>query len=176
MKSAYASDKSWPVTLLFDTHPEILDNSFSYFDPSAETNYIKETIISRTSNPTIYTNSRDKSISSNLHLDPTYKRSWDTAFPNVDWIISRPQFTSAHHIIRNAKEHFTRGLAFLVKLSFLEPTFEKQELLSEFPPTHLIILPRLTFFDDEKVDSITYAWFIWSAQLSDTNKIVVVRK
>jgi hypothetical protein len=89
--------------------------------------------------------------------DPAF---WQ-GLPTYDWIISNPPFSHAAEILRNALPHAKQGMAMLLRLSFLEPTYKRAAWLAEFPPTQIIVLPRISFTGDGKTDSVTCAWMIW---------------
>jgi len=80
---------------------------------------------------------------------------------NADWVVSNPPFSEAFPIVKNAVESAKIGVAMLLRLSFLEPTYERGEWLQANPPQALIVLPRISFTGDGKTDSVTTAWFIW---------------
>ena len=79
----------------------------------------------------------------------------------IDWVITNPPFSKAMSILENAYLHARSGVAFLVRLSFLEPTFARQDWLRAHPPTRIIVLPRHSFTGDGKSDMVTCAWVIW---------------
>ena len=78
-----------------------------------------------------------------------------------DWTVTNPPFSSAYLIVVNAVHYSTLGAAILLRLSFLEPTKEREKFLVRQPPNKLIILPRYSFTNDGKTDSVTCAWMIW---------------
>lgn len=80
---------------------------------------------------------------------------------NVDWTITNPPFNQAFRILCNAHYYSKVGVAFLLRLSFLEPTIERGEWLNKNPPNKLIVLPRYSFTQDGKTDSVTSAWMVW---------------
>ena len=53
------------------------------------------------------------------------------------------------------------GVAFLLRLSFVEPTNERGDWLEKNPPTGRITLPRYSFTGDGRSDSVTAEWMIW---------------
>jgi len=81
--------------------------------------------------------------------------------PRPDWICTNPPFSEAMGILRQAWEHARCGVIFQLRLSFLEPTFERQEFLEKFPPDRLLVLPRYSFTENGKTDSVTTAWMMW---------------
>lgn len=79
------------------------------------------------------------------------------------WVVSNPPYTMplCSRIVSNAIKHMS-NVAMLLRLSFLEPTRDREELLTTFPPDKLIVLPRGSFTGDGRSDSSTVAWMIWS--------------
>lgn len=105
-------------------------------------------------------------------LDATKNELWEK-YNNVNWIITNPPFTVAYKILEQAVGRYYK-VAFLLRLSFLEPTYERQELLVRHPPDKLIVLPRYSFTEDGKTDSVTCAWMIWNYK--DDKAIEIVKK
>jgi hypothetical protein len=79
-----------------------------------------------------------------------------------DWIITNPPFSDAYTILRNMEYWLPNAtIAFLLRLTFLEPTIERAEFLKANPPHELLVLPRTSFTADGKTDSVTCAWMLW---------------
>jgi len=78
-------------------------------------------------------------------------------------VITNPPFNQAIEIVSNFVE---RQLlcAFLLRLSFLEPTDKRGRWLENWAPNRIIVLPRISFTGDGKTDSVTCAWFIWGIE------------
>lgn len=93
-------------------------------------------------------------------LDASLPSSWEQ-FPVVDWVVSNPPFSIAHEIVPLALEHARVGVAMLLRLSFLEPVKNRVSFLQAHPPTAITVLPRISFTDDGKTDSVTCAWLVW---------------
>lgn len=93
--------------------------------------------------------------------------------PFESCVITNPPFNQALPIVRNFVEQ-GHPCAFLLRLSFLEPTEARGGWLAENPPDRLIILPRISFTGDGKTDSVTCAWMIWNTP--DEQGIIVVTK
>jgi hypothetical protein len=93
------------------------------------------------------------------HFDARLPEAYKGLKP--DWIISNPPYSSAFEIVRQSYQSATHGCAFLLRLSFLEPTIERGPWLDEHPLTCCIVLPRISFTADGKVDSVTCAWMVW---------------
>jgi hypothetical protein len=68
-------------------------------------------------------------------------------------------------ILENAYRAAHVGVAFLLRLSFLEPTNGRAAWLQahEAELSHLLIFgsPRPSFTDDGRTDSATVAWMVW---------------
>jgi hypothetical protein len=64
----------------------------------------------------------------------------------------------------------------LLRLSFLEPTFERQDLLIDNPPDAMIVLPRYSFTGDGKSDSVTCAWMVWGEDIPYDGHGIFIQK
>ena len=90
------------------------------------------------------------------------------------WIVTNPPFNQAMGVLRQSWEHASVGVAFLLRLTFLEPagkrSGERGEWLAahEDQMTHLITLgqPRPSFTGNGKTDSATVAWMVWQKDWS----------
>lgn len=97
-------------------------------------------------------------------LDARQSASW-LAFRKtglLEVVITNPPFDVAFDIATRAFTAATRGLALLLRLSWLEPTEERSQWLQEHPPTRLIVLPRHDFRGNGSTDSVTSAWMLWA--------------
>jgi hypothetical protein len=87
---------------------------------------------------------------------------WQAA---ADWVITNLPFTWASEILANAWAHADKGVAMLLRLTFLEPTRKRAGLLRSIAPhmSHLIVFsqPRPSFTGNGRTDSTTTAWFVW---------------
>lgn len=89
------------------------------------------------------------------------ERSW----PRADMVVANPPYSHAEAFVRKALE-WRNGvpgwprLFVLLRLSFLEPTQTRRDLLGAYCPD-VLILPRRPAFDGRGTDSITSAWFCW---------------
>ena len=121
---------------------------------------------------TRWTNDIDPARSAYTHLDTA--KPWLGALRNeesFDWTITNPPFSLEEQILEQALIH-SRNVAFLARLSFLEPTgTEKKRGRRDFfkkyaPPSKLIVLPRYSFRNNDKgkkgSDSVTCCWMVWS--------------
>ena len=114
-------------------------------------------ILRETGFRTVFTNDIDIGFGADSHLDAVVAIRAD----KPDWTITNPPFNDAFRILTAAYEHSQYGVCFLLRLSFLEPTYDRQNFLMAHPPTQLIVLPRISFTGDGKTDSVTAAWMIW---------------
>jgi hypothetical protein len=110
----------------------------------------------------VQTNDVNPSTDADTHLDAAYGPNWRKWYPH--WVITNPPFIKAREIFRHAYDHAKEGVALLLRLSFLEPTDDRGELLWRLPPDELIVLPRISFTGDGNTDSVTCAWMIWHKQ------------
>jgi 16S rRNA A1518/A1519 N6-dimethyltransferase RsmA/KsgA/DIM1 with predicted DNA glycosylase/AP lyase activity len=118
----------------------------------------------------VATNDIDPAMPADTHEDAADVQWWQLGLydprsgdvPRVfDWAVSNPPFSRAHQIVPLAYEHARLGVAMLLRLSFLEPVANRAEFLHTFPPTHLVVLPRISFTGNGKTDSVTCAWMVW---------------
>jgi hypothetical protein len=109
----------------------------------------------------------------NWNYDATKEELFKTAneTQKLDWIITNPPFNCAIDILKHSLTN-SDNVAFLLRLSFLEPTYDRQELLSIYPPNKILVLPRISFTGDGKTDSVTCAWLIWDKSSETLIKVI----
>lgn len=107
----------------------------------------------------VVTNDIDVYRNSDLHFDAADQKQWIDG--DYDWIITNPPFSSAPSIVPLAYSRALVGIAFVLRLSYLEPCKDRIEWLLKHPVTQLIVLPRISFTSDGKKDQVTCAWFLW---------------
>lgn len=112
----------------------------------------------------VFTNDLDCKRDADLHLDA--KDSAIYRGRNVSWVVTNPPFSEAFEILKTAYESCSDGCAFLVRLSFLEPTYDRGPWLAAHPPSHVLVLPRYSFTQNGKTDSVTCAWVVWQKGFS----------
>ena len=90
---------------------------------------------------------------------------WRVATGWVDWVVTNPPYKLAMPILANAWGAARVGVAFLLRLSFLEPTNGRAAWLQEHEEELSDVLvfggPRPSFTDDGRTDSATVAWMVW---------------
>lgn len=121
----------------------------------------------------VTTNDIDPAMPADTHEDATKDPFWADKYP--DWVISNPPFSVAPPIVERAYSAARWGSAMLLRLSYLEPCKNRAEWLSAHKPTHLIVLPRISFTGDGKTDNVTCAWFVWQKFAVVQNVIVVTK-
>lgn len=86
-----------------------------------------------------------------------------------DWVVTNPPFNVALPILRNAMRSARVGVAFLVRLSFMEPAGQLSGDRGQFLAAHAdrqvlsLVLgnPRPSFTGDGRTDSVTAVWLVW---------------
>ena len=114
----------------------------------------------------IWTNDIDEALGgTDWQTDATAPGFWQVMgdpvlSPGFDWVISNPPFSCCTPIIVGAFGVARKGVAMLLRLSWLEPCKDRAAFLGKHPPS-LIVLPRISFTGDGKTDNVTCAWFVW---------------
>ncbi len=86
---------------------------------------------------------------------------------SVHWVVTNPPFNAANDIMLNGfGQKVEIGYAYLLRLTFLEPT-KLRHWLEDMPPSDLLVMPRTSFTGDGKADSATVAWMIWRQPLAE---------
>ena len=110
------------------------------------------------------TNDLDHTCVATTHLDARDPDAWQWVPEPLDWTITNPPFSDALPILQHAIQ-MSRNVAFLARLSFLEPTRTRARFWTLFPPTDVIVLPRYSFrLDDQgrrQTDTVTCCWLLW---------------
>lgn len=106
-------------------------------------------------------NDLDRRHQAQWHEDATYSRWWET-LPEYDWVITNPPFNVASEVLQCAHK-YASNVAMLLRLSFLEPCEGRGAWLAKYPPSNLIVLPRISFTGDGNTDSVTCAWMVWAS-------------
>jgi hypothetical protein len=111
----------------------------------------------------VYCNDSDAALPAKTHVDATSALFWDSV-GRPDWVVGSPPYHSASTIVQHALRVATVGVAFKLRLSFLEPCADRAQLLKQHSPTHMIVLPRVVYRKQSvggSRDWMTEAWFIW---------------
>lgn len=115
---------------------------------------------------TVVTNDIDTRREANFHFDATTDLLY-RASGRYDLAITNPPFNVAAAILRAVWPHVETGVAFLLRITWLEPVREREALLDDLPLTgfYPFSQPRPSFRlnkDGKKsTDSATTAWVVW---------------
>lgn len=80
--------------------------------------------------------------------------------PRVAWTIGNPPFTHAEAHVRHALSRSSRGVAFLLRLAFLESE-KRAAFWAEHPASAVYVLSKRPSFVGGGTDSCAYALFVW---------------
>ncbi|CAM9246709.1 unnamed protein product, partial [Laminaria digitata] len=113
----------------------------------------------------VTTNDLDPRMMADSHLDASSDAfrlafSEDTRPPDwIDWIVTSPPYSDVLGILKQALRISRVGVAFKLRLGFLEPTQSRGSWFRENPPDTVVVLPRATY-RGRKCCSVE-AWFVW---------------
>lgn len=106
-------------------------------------------------------------VTSEYSFDASDGTMW-TMVGNIDWTITNPPYSqpTLDRIIANSLKYSSVGVAMLLRLSYLEPTKSRREILAGSGEKQLLAVypcnPRPQFDPSKKgTDSSTVAWFVW---------------
>ena len=112
----------------------------------------------------VTTNDIDATMPTRYHEDATDPGAAFWLAP-ADWVVTNPPFNQADQFVRLAWRKARQGVAMLLRLTFMEPTRKRAQLLTSMAPymSHLIVFsqPRPSFTGNGRTDSTTTAWFVW---------------
>jgi hypothetical protein len=115
----------------------------------------------------LVTNDLDPACAADTHHDARADLAWPSnGAPLIDWTITNPPFSDEAAILAHALR-CSRNVAFLARLSFLEPTRNRTVLWMQYQPTDLIVLPRYSFrlndAGQRQTDNVTCCWLVFRA-------------
>ena len=76
-----------------------------------------------------------------------------------EWFVTSPPYRNAFAFLKNACRIATVGVAFKLRLSFLEPVVFRAQWLIQNPPSTVIVLSRAVYRGRQS--SGVEAWFVW---------------
>jgi hypothetical protein len=117
------------------------------------------------------TNDIDPNVKANTYIDARNYRVTANKDALGPWVVTNPPFNQAFEILQNFVNQDCR-IALLLRLSFLEPTFDRGDWLEAHPPSGIIVLPRISFTGDGKTDQVTVAWILWNSDLEPAIQVV----
>lgn len=103
-------------------------------------------------------------VVADTHLDATtddFVHAYAEENIPPDWVVTSPPYRHAFAILKQALRVGRIGVAFKLRLTFLEPTKTRGQWLRDNPPCRVVMLPRATYRG--RKCSSTEAWFIWEA-------------
>lgn len=119
--------------------------------------------------PDCYTNDVDPDHETDYTIDAADHTAWNL-LGKWDWIVTNPPFNEANWILENAWEHSRVGIAFLLRLSYLEPVKIRRDFLNRTEDQLRYVIPvnpRPKFRPDKQSsDSCTVAWLVWKKNFS----------
>lgn len=118
----------------------------------------------------VWTNDIDPKRKATWHRDAANALSWGEL--GFDWVITNPPFKQELAILQEALR-FGKNVAFLARLSFLEPTLTRRGLWRRHSSDlTVIVLPRYSFARDRwgrrQTDSVTCCWLVWREQVKQS--------
>ena len=132
------------------------------FEPCVGDGAIADELRKMASVRRVYTNDIDKKRKADTHYDARHTMP----VPKFDWAVTNPPFSDMFDIVVHMLDTVP-NVAVLARLSFLEPTEERADLLENNPPTQIIVLPRYSFRVNDagkkQTDNVTCAWLVWEA-------------
>lgn len=105
-----------------------------------------------------WTNDLDPHRMAQFHFNAAWEPAWPQEI-RADWIITNPPFSDIEPIIEISWDKCRRGIAFLCRISFLEPINSRLKLLQSLHIKDLIFLPRHSFTGKGN-DFVTCCWLI----------------
>lgn len=146
------------------------DSAPVFLEPCSGDGAIADILSLRFPDSKVIRNDIDPERTVNHRFDMTEERSWQffTRYHPFDWVITNPPFLAANQIVPYGVRFARRGAIFLLRLTWLEPTQDRQGFwkFSDLPLGGLYpINPRPIFRMNKDgkpgTDSVTVAWFIW---------------
>ncbi|CAM9912567.1 unnamed protein product, partial [Hapterophycus canaliculatus] len=110
----------------------------------------------------VTTNDVNKRFDCDCHYDAgseEFRRAFTDESRRPDWIVTSPPYSDAFKILVQALRVARRGVAFKLRLTFLEPTKTRREWLKENPPTAIVMLPRAVYRG--RKCAAAEAWVVW---------------
>eukprot|EP00904_Undaria_pinnatifida_P007597 jgi/Undpi1/3968/HiC_scaffold_16.g07336.m1 len=116
----------------------------------------------------VTTNDLNRCLQADTHYDASSEACFK-AFTDesslVDWIVTSPPYKNAFEILSIAWRIARVGVAFKLRLTFLEPTKARGNWFKENPPSAVVALPRATYRG--RPCNAPEAWFVWRRSCAD---------
>lgn len=143
----------WFTQLLMAEVPEIAGETL--LDPTCGDGSMARMLAPRFRR--VVTNDINRALATDGHFDATRPALWEQTRPC--WTVSNIPFNRAGLIARHALDWSRKGVALLLRLSFLE-VCKGREWIAAYPPGRVLVLPRWRFVGRGS-DLVTCAWLIW---------------
>lgn len=109
----------------------------------------------------LFTADIDPQWPADVHCDASNYDFRTMEVSGIDWVVTNPPFNCGLEILKNLLPQVNRGVAMLLRVTFLEPTIHRGSFLVDHPPSKIIHMPRVSFTGDGKTDSAHAAWIVW---------------
>ena len=148
---------AWQVRALLHHQPDI---GGVILDPCVGTGSV-----ARCLHGPICTNDWDTAHTADHHLNASSADLY-TAVGPVDWVVTNPPYTMplCLEIVARAVREARVGVALLLRITFREPTRHRHPRgpwLAAHPISRVLTLPRYSYTQDGRTDSVTTEWCIW---------------
>lgn len=153
---------SWATEILLERFPGI---NGRILEPCSGNGHMAG-ILKAIPNSVVVTNDIDPKMKAMFNYDAKQDALYHRA--DAEWIISNCPYSQALEIVAKSYEHCKKGCAFLLRLSFLEPTSDRGPWLKAHLPKFICVLPRISFTEDGRCDSVTSVWVVWHKLQVDT--------
>ncbi|CAM9976012.1 unnamed protein product, partial [Pylaiella littoralis] len=97
------------------------------------------------------------------HVDvttDTFYNVFSDEMRRPDWIVTSPPYKTAFAILKQTLRIGRVGVAYKLRLDFLEPTKTRGRWFAENSPDKVVVLPRATYRGRRCCS--TEAWFVWN--------------
>ena len=102
------------------------------------------------------------SLQADTHYDASSEecfRAFTDTSRRMDWVVTSPPYKNAFGVLSAALRIARVGVAFKLRLTFLEPTKTRGDWFKENPPSAVVVLPRATYRGRQC--NSPEAWFVW---------------
>eukprot|EP00904_Undaria_pinnatifida_P000342 jgi/Undpi1/10308/HiC_scaffold_28.g12759.m1 len=116
------------------------------------------------------TNDLNRCLQADTHYDASSEqcvKAFTQEARCIDWMVTSPLYKNAFTILGQALRIARVGVAFKLRLSFLEPSKARGPWFKENPPSVIAYLPRATYRG--RVSNSPEAWFVWRRQSVETS-------
>ncbi|CAN0421863.1 unnamed protein product, partial [Pylaiella littoralis] len=83
----------------------------------------------------------------------------------ADWIVTSPPYKTVFAILKQALRIGRVGVAFKLRLDFLQPRKTRGQWLADNSPHVVVVLPRATYRGRRSYS--TEAWFVWNKRKTE---------